>query len=167
MRRKCHEGPIVHFEYINGELWTVSMDGWCRAWNYKFIDDADPPDDDRVVQVVVSFERETPGLQFMTITKKRLHEPEDLTYYAQDGNGGIWLVDLALDTTFEPSEQLYWSHSGPVVDVAACPYGPYFASLGVDGRLIFYNYLKRSRIHTHQFKAKGRRMIWLPISVSA
>lgn len=82
-RRRCHERPVVQFLYVDGELWTVAMDGWCRAWNYRFIDEADPPDDDRVVQVIVSYERETPGLQFMSITKMQLENPEDMLYYAQ------------------------------------------------------------------------------------
>lgn len=53
MRRRCHDGPVMQLEYIRnkGEIWSISLDGWLRAWEYRLIDEADPPDDDRVVQV--------------------------------------------------------------------------------------------------------------------
>lgn len=49
--------------------------------------------------------------------------------------------------------------------MAACPWGPYLISLGEDGRLQVYNYLNRSLLHFHQFPAKGRALIWMPLSV--
>lgn len=52
-RRPCHSAPVMQLEYnrSKGEIWSVSQDGWLRAWEYRIIDEADPPDEDRVVQV--------------------------------------------------------------------------------------------------------------------
>lgn len=41
----------LEYNRSKGEIWSVSQDGWLRAWEYRIIDEADPPDEDRVVQV--------------------------------------------------------------------------------------------------------------------
>lgn len=79
MRKKCHDGPIVQFDYKNGELWTVAMDGRVRVWSYDVIDQADPPDEDRVVQIEPVYDFHTPDVQFMCIYK--LYEDEADTYF--------------------------------------------------------------------------------------
>lgn len=170
------------------------MDGRVRVWTFEPIDQADPPDDDRVVQVEPIYDFYTPDVQFMFIIKQSEDENNTL-YYAQvdfqlsesfwkllsvcflfyvillflfqDGNGGLWRIDLNTETEVRPSEQLYQCHAGKVMDIAACPWGMYLASLGEDGRIQVYNYITRKLLFRHQFPAKGRAMIWLPIFVSA
>lgn len=65
----------------------------------------------------------------------------------------------------KPSVQLYKCHAGPVADIAACPWGPYLISLGVDGRLHVYNYVEQKLLFVHQYPAKGIAVIWLPLHV--
>lgn len=61
--------------------------------------------------------------------------------------------------------QLYKCHAGEVADIVACPWGHFFASLGVDGRFYLYNYVSKKMIFDHQFPAKGVCMLWLPLNV--
>ncbi|XP_022906281.2 cilia- and flagella-associated protein 44 [Onthophagus taurus] len=164
LRKKCHEAPIVKFDFIDGELWTVSMDGSVKVWHYDSIEQADPPDDDRVVQIEPIFNFKTPNCQFMTIDKRGRDE-KDTFYYAQDGNGGLWLIDLTTELNVTPSRQLYFCHAGAISDMATCPYGNYFVSFGIDGRLQLYNYIKKSLLMVQQYPAKGKCMMWVPISV--
>ncbi|KAG5898603.1 hypothetical protein JTB14_020979 [Gonioctena quinquepunctata] len=165
LRRRCHDAPIVQFFYEDGELWTVSLDGHVRIWWYEKIDRADPPDDDRVILMDPSYDFYTPGLQLYCVEKRSDNSDDDSWYIAQDGNGGIWRLDLNIDREPEPPVQLYKCHAGKVVDIAACPTGPYLASLGKDGRFYLYNYMTKELVFHQEFPALGRCMIWPGIKV--
>lgn len=67
----------------------------------------------------------------------------------------------------QPPVQLYKCHAGTVADIATCPFGPYLASLGEDGRLYLYNYEERVMVFHYQFPAKGVALIWLPLTVQS
>lgn len=82
LRRKCHDNPIVQMFYHEEELWTVSMDGHVRVWWYEKIDQADPPDDDRIIQIEPTYDFYTEGLMLMCI-KKRYPDPHDYWYFGQ------------------------------------------------------------------------------------
>lgn len=84
-RRTCHDAPIVqlYYDFDEGELWSVSMDGHVRIWWYEKIDQADPPDDDRIVQIDPSYDFYTPGVMLMCIEKRAPQDPQDSLYYAQ------------------------------------------------------------------------------------
>ncbi|CAG9822879.1 unnamed protein product [Phaedon cochleariae] len=161
LRRKCHDAPIVQIIYNEGELWTISLDGHVRIWWYEKIDHADPPDDDRVLLLDPSYDFYTPGLMLYCIEKRFVGDSNDSWYVAQDGNGGIWLIDLNTEVEPKPSRQLYKCHAGEVVDIATHPSGPYLVSLGKDGRIYVYNYLHKILIFHHEFPAGGRCLIWL------
>lgn len=51
------------------------------------------------------------------------------------------------------------------MDIATCPWTTYIASLGEDGRLYLYDYYELTLVFDHQFPAKGRALIWLPLNV--
>ncbi|CAH0561063.1 unnamed protein product [Brassicogethes aeneus] len=55
-RKRCHDAPIVQMYYNGEELFTVSMDGHIKVWWWEKIDNADPPDDDRVIQVEPNYD---------------------------------------------------------------------------------------------------------------
>lgn len=82
-RRKCHDGPIVQLYYYEGELSTISMDGHVKIWWYEKIDQADPPDDDRVVLLDPSYDFYTPGTKLYCIEKQILSDHKDSWWYAQ------------------------------------------------------------------------------------
>ena len=82
LRKTCHNAPIVQFDFRDGELWTVAMDGTVKVWHYDTVDQADPPDEDRFVMMEPMYEFKTPGCMFMYIGKKT-SDPTDTFYYAQ------------------------------------------------------------------------------------
>ncbi|KAK4886372.1 hypothetical protein RN001_002643 [Aquatica leii] len=163
-RKTMHTAPIAQFYYDNGDLWSVGMDGYVRVWFYDSIDQADPPDYDRTVEIEPLHTFHVPDCILMSIQKIN-KKWRDFQFFAQDGNGGLWLIDLNTFAEPKPPVQLYQCHAGAVMDIAACPWGPYLASLGVDGRIQLYNYRKRELLFRHQFPAKGATLIWLSMKM--
>ncbi|KAK0088856.1 hypothetical protein PV325_010453 [Microctonus aethiopoides] len=180
-KQSCHDKMITQFEYNNGELMSIGMDGWIRVWYYETIDQADPPDDDRFICIEPIFEFKISEYQkmkndysdessmLMSIQKKHPDNIDDTFWYAQDANGGFWLVDL---NTFQPSmvippNKLFTCHAGKVNDIASCPWAEFFATCGDDGRLNIYNYLKKKIIISHKFRDCGTCLIWLPCTVES
>ncbi|XP_066257532.1 cilia- and flagella-associated protein 44 [Euwallacea similis] len=161
LRRKCHDAPIVQFYYVDGELWTVSMDGHVKVWWFEKIDQADPPDDDRVILVEPTYDFYTPGIKLMAVEKRKPGEGADSFWFAQDGNGGIWLIDLNTNEDPQKSERLYTCHGGKVTDLSACPYGPYIATLGELGSFFLYNYVTKTLALEYTFPAPGTCLTWI------
>lgn len=56
-RKTCHLAPIIMFLYSEHdmELTSISMDGTIKFWYYHTIDVADPPENDRVLEMEPSF----------------------------------------------------------------------------------------------------------------
>ncbi|XP_017782969.1 PREDICTED: uncharacterized protein LOC108567166 [Nicrophorus vespilloides] len=164
-RKKCHEGPIVQIDYKDGELWTVGMDGRVRIWYYDTIDQADPPDEDRVVEMEPTYDFYTPNAEFMCICKQ-YEDPENTFYFAQDGKGGIWRIDLSTDSeNIAESERLLKCHAGIAESLSVCPWGNYFCTLGNGGRLHLYNYVTRTLLLIHPFPTMGCCVIWVPLDI--
>lgn len=57
-------------------------------------------------------------------------------------------------------------HAGAVLAMGVCPFASYIATLGEDGRLHIYDCNVGRLIAYRNFPAKGRQLIWLPISVN-
>lgn len=83
-RRRCHDAAIMHIKLSDsGELWTAALDGKVRVWYYDTIDQADPPDDDRVVMVEPQYEFAVPEVQFMCFFKQYADNPKDHQHFVQ------------------------------------------------------------------------------------
>ncbi|CAG9858658.1 unnamed protein product [Phyllotreta striolata] len=156
-RRPCHDGPIVQFYFEEEELWTVSLDGHVKIWWYEKIDTADPSDEDPTILLDPSYDFYTPGMSLVSIVRRR--ENESL-FIAQDGNGGIWQIDLNTVDTPTESIQYYKCHAGKIVDIAPCSFGPYLASLGKEGQIFIYNYLTKKFLYNYQFPSNAHAMVW-------
>ncbi|XP_062543886.1 cilia- and flagella-associated protein 44 [Armigeres subalbatus] len=164
-RKPCHKGPITQISVRDGEVMTCGMDGYIRMWFWETVELADPPDDDRVVQIEPIMEyrigNDLCPSELMCLIKKE----GEYEWYAQDGNGGIWQCDIT--PAYKPAEpqQLLKCHSGPIMAVQSSPTTHHVATLGSDGRLFMYNYLKRNMIFEYQFAANGHTMLWLPVTL--
>ncbi|XP_008204820.1 cilia- and flagella-associated protein 44 isoform X2 [Nasonia vitripennis] len=173
--RPCHSSYISQFEYINGELISVGTDGFIHVWYYETIDQAEPSEDTHLVEVEPIYElsigAQTDGkslsrtAMLMQIQKKDPSDPDNSHWYAQDGNGGIWLIDLSTLQTPKPSQRLLTCHAGSIVDMDVADWGPYVATIGQDGCVHLYDYQKKNLVLTHQFRDNGCCIIWLPCSV--
>ncbi|XP_053686558.1 cilia- and flagella-associated protein 44 [Sabethes cyaneus] len=164
-RKPCHQAPITQISVRDGEVMTSGMDGFIRIWFWETVELADPPDDDRMVQIEPIMEFKI-GTEIYTSELTCLIKKQgDFEWYAQDGKGGIWVCDIT--PAYKPAtpRQLLKCHSGPIMAVQASPTSHHVATLGADGRLFMYNYQKQKMIFNHQFKSSGRAMLWFPVSL--
>ncbi|KAF5282186.1 hypothetical protein FQR65_LT02883 [Abscondita terminalis] len=160
MKKYCHDAPITQFFFEDDELWTVSMDGHIKLWYYNKINSTKLDHDHRFVSVEPIYKFSMPGIMFFGIHK----EPISNFHFAQDGNGGLWQIYLDMKEDEREPVQLYKCHGGAVVDIIT--WGNYLLSLGVDGRLQLYNYVKREFSYSYQFPAKGCCLLWLSVQPS-
>ncbi|XP_035792074.1 cilia- and flagella-associated protein 44-like [Anopheles albimanus] len=164
-RKPCHEGPITQLNMRGGEVMTAGLDGKIKIWFWETVELADPPDDDRFVEIEPIMEFRIGGdahhhSELMCLVSKQTQD--DFQWYAQDGAGGIWLCDLTPAHHTEPPQQLFQCHAGAIAAVQASPVSNHVATLGVDGKLCVYDYCKRELLLTHQFHCPGRTMLWIP-----
>ncbi|XP_014209825.1 uveal autoantigen with coiled-coil domains and ankyrin repeats [Copidosoma floridanum] len=167
--RPCHAGYVSQFEYISDELVSIGTDGRINFWYYETIDLAEQSEDNHYLEVepiyeVVVEEGEDTAM-LMQILKREPADPDDALWYAQDGNGGLWLVDLSTMRTPEAPKKLLRCHAGPIMDMDAADWGPYAATIGQDGRLHVYDYLEKRLLLAHRFLDPGSCLLWLPCSV--
>ncbi|XP_046809374.1 cilia- and flagella-associated protein 44 [Lucilia cuprina] len=165
-RRPCHTKPIVRITMNNGEVTTVGMDGYVRIWFWETVDLADPPDDDRFVEIEPIFEFYVGECEIRMIQKIKLFDDKDYGYYALDGDGGIWYCDLNTSDIPNDSYKLYSCHGGKVVAAQTSPVSPHLMTLGQDGRLLVYDYLFEKMILEKKFEAFGTDLIWFSPNVS-
>ncbi|XP_052120104.1 cilia- and flagella-associated protein 44-like [Frankliniella occidentalis] len=169
-RKGCHGAPVAQLEYSNGELLSLGMDGFVKVWYFETIDLADPPDDDRFVEVEPIFELEVAdelGPAALMCMQRRHGGDQGSTWFAQDGGGGLWQLDLSLSADAPAPRRLFTSHSSGVVGVSAAPLAPGVATLGKEGRLHLYSPGSLGLVVARAFPAAGSALLWLPASVAA
>ncbi|CAB0030340.1 unnamed protein product [Trichogramma brassicae] len=178
--KPCHaDGYIAQFEYLSGELVTVGTDGWIYFWFYDTIDQSEPSEDNNLVEVEPIYEfsvgqqsdsnplaRRARLMQIIRRDPSATEGESSHHWYAQDGNGGIWLLDLSTAhwETAVP-RRLMSCHAGPVEDVAACDWAPMCASCGRDGRLRVYDYQRKRLVLEHQFRDRARGLVCIDSQV--
>lgn len=167
-RQHCHAGAIAELYLRDGEVMTVGRDGYVRIWFWETVDLADPPDDDRFVEIDPIYEYRIGSDEHECSLQAMVKRDENSWWwYAQDANGGLWLADISPENRPEPSQMLFRCHAGGIVAVAACPFDTFVATFGEDGRLHVYDYRADQLVLFEQFGAGGRCMKWLPLSLDA
>ncbi|XP_052861271.1 cilia- and flagella-associated protein 44 [Anopheles cruzii] len=166
-RKPCHDGPITQLSMRGSEIMTAGLDGKIKIWFWETVELADPPDDDRFVEIepIMEFRIGTDATHHSELMCLVSREQGEFQWYAQDGAGGIWLCDLTPAHHTEPPQQLFRCHAGPIAAVQTSPVSGHVATLGVDGKLCVYDYHKRELLLTHQFQYSGRTMLWLPVTL--
>ncbi|XP_043276979.1 cilia- and flagella-associated protein 44 isoform X2 [Venturia canescens] len=177
-RNSCHgKYQISQFEYLNGDLVSIGMDGWIRVWYYETIDQADPPDEDRFLenepiyefQIKEGGQTEEDTSMLLSMMKKNPDDSDENLWYAQDGNGGLWLLELGIyEQPKRDPQKLFTCHAGPISWMDVSTWGPYVATCGRDGHLHIYNYARRKLILVKKFRDKGiSRLVWFPCSIES
>jgi cilia- and flagella-associated protein 44 len=166
-RRPCHKGPITQIFMRNPEeIMTVGTDGYIRIWFWETVELADPPEDDRFVEIEPSHEFRVGLHSYNAELLKIINiDPAEPYWYAQDGLGGIWWCDLSTEVRPLFPKQLFRCHAGEVVAMETSSVSSHVATLGRDGRLYIYDYQQRVMVFHHQFLAAGGDMIWVPASI--
>lgn len=166
-RRPCHTGHITQiFMRNHDEVMTVGTDGFIRIWFWETVELADPPEDDRFVEIEPSHEfrvgSQNYNAELLRIIKIDTDEPD---WFAQDGLGGIWWCNLSTEVRPPPAKQLFRSHAGEIVAMETSSNSNHVATLGRDGRLYIYDFDEKKLIFHHQFFAAGADFLWLPVSL--
>ncbi|KAH0534340.1 hypothetical protein KQX54_003166 [Cotesia glomerata] len=145
------------------------MDGWIKIWYYDSIDnnssdfvEVEPIYEFRIFEEVNGIDVNS---MLMCIRKKN-DDPEDSFWYAQDGNGGLWLIDLATMAAPQQPQKLLICHAGAVTDIAVCSWSSFLASCG-DYQLNIYDYLKKTLIISYRFSDVCTQVLWAPCSVES
>ena len=86
---------------------------------------------------------------------------EYLNRFAQDGNGGIWRLDLSFSASSENPKQLFSYHAGVINGIGCCPNSHFFATTADDGSIKVYDYLTYDIIAQARFKNSGTSLKWL------
>lgn len=164
-RRPCHNGPITQIFMRNSEeIMTVSTDGYIRIWFWETVELADPPEDDRFVEIEPSHEFRIGVQNYKTELLKIIKiDSTESECYAQDGSGGVWWCDLSTEVRPKPARQLFRCHAGEIVAMETSPISHHVATLGKDGRLYVYDYINKEMVFHYQFLAAGSDFIWLPV----
>uniref|UniRef100_A0A336MUJ4 CSON006942 protein n=1 Tax=Culicoides sonorensis TaxID=179676 RepID=A0A336MUJ4_CULSO len=163
-RRRCHSGNITKIFAREGEIVTIGTDGFIRIWFWETVELADPPENNRFVEIEPIYEYFI-GIGTYTSELLSMERIEGQKFFLQDGNGGIWQYDISPDRKDEPPKQLLFCHSGPIFKIQSSPTSDHVATFGRDGRLFMYNYETKKLIFNYQFISQGNDMIWLPVSI--
>ncbi|KAI5745712.1 hypothetical protein M8J76_013644 [Diaphorina citri] len=165
-RRPCHADQIVQFLYDPQtlQITTVGADGFIRMWNYQTIDLANPPEEEKFVELEPIFEIEVKEMIFGAQLMHIVESPgtEDCTWFGQDKWGGFWKLHVEVTTNLRPAEKIYVTHTGPIVDMAPSPRGLYLVTVGRYGRLAVWSVLDKKLVLFHDAKPfRITRILWL------
>lgn len=168
-RKPLHTKAITQLSLDKDEIMTAALDGFVRIWFWPTVELANPPEDDLFVEIEPIYEYkigdENHCCEIVSMIKKEKEE-NDHYYYIQDGNGGIWLAEISPETTYDEPKELFRCHAGKIVGVCNSPVSEHIVTLGEDGRIYVYDYNECRLINYKTFPARGRDLLWLPITVS-
>ncbi|KAL9928049.1 cilia- and flagella-associated protein 44 [Glossina fuscipes fuscipes] len=159
-RKPCHTKPIVRITMEGGEVTTVGMDGYVRVWFWETIDMADPPDEDRFVEIEPIYEFYVGECENRAVQKIKLFDNEDFGYYMMDGLGGIWYCELNPREIQNPSYKLYSCHGGKIVAAQVSSILPLLVTLGEDGKISVYDFETKILLLQKEFNKAGTDLIW-------
>ncbi|XP_025191573.1 uncharacterized protein LOC112591851 [Melanaphis sacchari] len=172
-RKPCHSAPIIMFLYSkNDELLTsISIDGTIKFWYYRTVDLADPPENDRVLEMEPSFtisvQDNVGNAKIMGMCKVDDGDNKSNDYFIQDGNGGMWLADIEMAANAKPLRRLAKFHGGEITSLQPSSIGYFIATTSLDGWLHVYDVINKKLIFTHDFKTPITSSIWLPLEIAS
>ncbi|PZC76403.1 hypothetical protein B5X24_HaOG204702 [Helicoverpa armigera] len=163
-RKFCHKAPIIQFMLspAGDEVTTIARDGCIRAWYWDTVDQADPPEDDPFVELNPVAESCVAGCEIMCLKHQK-----DMFWYAQDGNGGIWVVELEIDKLECEHKKVITCHAGKVVAMAALRTHPILITAGEDGALHAYNTMRHTLLARYLFPRPITCLFYPPIDVDS
>ncbi|XP_067625340.1 cilia- and flagella-associated protein 44 [Eurosta solidaginis] len=166
-RKPCHTKPITRITMEEGEVMTVGMDGYVRIWYWETVDLADPPDEDRFVEIEPIYEFKVGDCEIRCLQKIKPFDNTDYGYYAQDGNGGIWYCDLNTRDVPNKPNKLYTCHGGKVIAAQTSPVSTHLITLGEDGKIFLYDYVKNTLLMEKRFISRGSDLLWFTTKISS
>ncbi|XP_059160064.1 cilia- and flagella-associated protein 44-like [Physella acuta] len=160
----CHDGIVRQVLLTDGEFYTTGQDGWVKTWNYDAVDTAEINTSEESIKVpikVMAQVQVADGADIWSIVPN-IPDPStsSIFWFAQDGAGSIWKVDLSFLNTAKEPMLISTAHGGPVVGCQISNDNCLFATLGKDGQVRVYNYLSRELVARRHFTSAGSCFLW-------
>ncbi|ESO88399.1 hypothetical protein LOTGIDRAFT_126121, partial [Lottia gigantea] len=166
-KKLCHHGAIQQILLDEGELMTIGIDGYVRMWDFETIDTADTSDDTGLFEMEPMNELCVgPHVQLKYIVKSIDDENEATIWYAQDGNGAIYKLDLSFSHTSLAPEKITSYHAGPISTCITSPVTHLVATTGTDATVRVYDYMTEKQVVDTKYTSSGTAMFWAPKIVS-
>ncbi|XP_052756190.1 cilia- and flagella-associated protein 44 [Galleria mellonella] len=161
-RKSCHKAPVIQFmlSTVGDEVTTISRDGCIRAWYWDTVEQADPPEDDPYIELNPVAETCVPNCQIMCLKHQK-----NMYWYAQDGNGGIWTVEVEIDKIECNHSKVMTCHAGGIVSMAALRTHPILITAGEDGALQAYNTDTHKLLARYHFPSPITCLLYPPVDV--
>ncbi|KAJ3402693.1 hypothetical protein HDU80_004870, partial [Chytriomyces hyalinus] len=174
-KKPCHMGRIEVILIFDSEVYTAGEDGYVRVWDFETIDNADvtsetagpggaPVSSSGPAQARV-FEMEfleefLVGKDVMIKNMIRSFENPS-QYLILDQNGHLF----KLDTKQRFIDKTLSFHSGAIAGLDISTACHAMVSLGTDGALHLYDYVKKSMLANERYSSGGSALINLPATL--
>lgn len=164
--RPCHRKSITQIYNEDDRVMTIGLDGFIRIWYWDTVNAANLCENQKFVEIDPTAEYNIGDINHCCALLSMIKDVNnEVLWYAQDGNGGIWKCNLSNDINVHRSEILFRCHAGGVAAAATSPISEHIATLGNDGRLHVYDYISGKLLFHHQFPAGGRTITWISKTV--
>ena len=161
-RKTCHQGNIEQFFLDEGELITAGLDGCVKVWDFECIDTAEAHNQTKLFELEPMSELKVGnGVNILSLVKS-VDEEESSIWYAQDGSGGIWKLDLSFSHTSQSPAKLFSYHAGKISSLALSPISHIAATTGQDGTVRLFDYISKEPLCYQRYKTAGCSILWLP-----
>ncbi len=112
----------------------MSNDGIIRVWDFETIDTSEPAEEGVKLEMEPLNELKV-GANVSINSLVKDTADESTIWFAQDGNGAIWRLDLSFSASSENPRQLHSYHAGVINGLGCSPRAHLFASTGDDGSI--------------------------------
>lgn len=162
----CHDGIIRQVLLNEGEFYTTGQDGMVKTWNFDAVDTAEINTTEESLKVPIKVLAQVnvgEGADIWSIVQDIPdHISSSVFWFAQDGRGTIWKVDLSFLNTAKEPKVISTAHGGPIVGCCCSSVTCIFATLGADGQVRVYNYITRQLLARAIYSAPGSCLAWPP-----
>ncbi|KAK3588814.1 hypothetical protein CHS0354_028462 [Potamilus streckersoni] len=160
-KKSCHTGAIQQILLDEGELMTVGIDGYIRVWDFESIDTADTVDETGMFEMEPMNEMKVgQDVTLQGIVKSVDAENEPTIWYAQDGSGGIWRLDLSFSHTSSAPKKLFTYHAGSIAACEASPFTDLVATTGADHTVRVFDCLQKKQLCEVRYPSGGTSLLW-------
>ncbi|XP_055870192.1 cilia- and flagella-associated protein 44-like [Biomphalaria glabrata] len=165
----CHFGIIRQVLLSDGEFYTTGQDGWVKTWNFDAVDTAEINTSEESIKVPIKVMAQVQiaeGADIWSIVPN-IPNPDtnSVFWFAQDGNGAIWKVDLSFLNTAKEPDIIFSAHGGPIVGCQISDTDTLFATLGQDGHIKVYNFITNELVAKRHFSSAGSCLLWPPLGL--
>lgn len=161
----CHKGIVRQVFMHDGDFVTTGQDGYVRVWNHDAIDTSE-----------VNTTEHSNKVPLKTMAEVCIDENADIWYlinefpdlegnlsamwYAQDGKGVVWSVDLSFLHTAKDPQKVLTSHGGAIAECQVSSFAPLLASVCRSGEVRVNCYTTNDLVASRSFTCAGSCLLW-------